>query len=195
LQTKLLTAIERREVTRVGSNKSVPVDVRLICATNNDVYDMVSHSLFRQDLLYRINTIEVHLPPLRERGDDIALLSNHFLKIFSKKYKKTIKGITSAAIKKLMHYSWPGNVRELQHAIERAVIMTETQTLEPEDFILATPRKKSGELEFETYNLDDIEQKIIEKVLKQNQGNITQAAQELGLTRTSLYRRMEKYGF
>ena len=195
LQTKLLTAIERREVTRVGSNKSVQVDVRLICATNNDVYDMASHSVFRQDLLYRINTIEVHLPPLRERGDDIALLSNHFLKIFSKKYKKTIKGITSAAIKKLMHYSWPGNVRELQHAIERAVIMTETQTLEPEDFILATPRKKSGELEFETYNLDEIEQKIIEKVLKQNQGNITQAAQELGLTRTSLYRRMEKYGF
>jgi DNA-binding NtrC family response regulator len=195
LQTKLLTAIERREVTRVGSNKSVSVDVRLICATNNDVYDMVSNSLFRQDLLYRVNTIEIHLPPLRERGDDIALLASHFLKIFSKKYKKTVKGINAAAINKLMHYSWPGNVRELQHAIERAVIMTESQTLEPDDFILATPRKKAGELEFESFILDDIEKMVIEKVLKQNQGNITQAAQELGLTRTSLYRRMEKYGF
>ena len=194
LQTKLLTAIERREVTRVGSNKPVPVDVRLICATNNDVYEMVSNSLFRQDLLYRINTVEVHLPPLRERGDDIALLAKHYLKIFSKKYKKPIKGIASEAIKKLMHYSWPGNVRELQHAIERGVIMTESQTLESDDFILATPRKKSGELEFESFNLDTIEQMIIEKVLKLHQGNITQAAQELGLTRTSLYRRMEKYG-
>lgn len=194
LQTKLLTAIERKEVTRVGSNKPVSVDVRLICATNTDVYDMVSKSIFRQDLLYRINTVEIHLPPLRERGDDIALLADHFLKIFSKKYKKTIKGISSAAIKKLMHYSWPGNVRELQHAIERAVIMTESQTLESDDFILSAHQKKSGELEFESFNLDEIEKMIVEKVLKQNQGNITQAAQELGLTRTSLYRRMEKHG-
>ncbi len=194
LQTKLLTAIERREVTRVGANKPIPVDVRLICATNNDVYDMVSNNLFRQDLLYRINTVEIHLPPLRERNDDIALLANHFLKIFSKKYKKNIKGINTAAINKLMHYSWPGNVRELQHAIERAVIMTDTQILEPDSFILSPPRKKSGELDFDTYNLEEIEKKVIEKVLKLNQGNITQAAHELGLTRTSLYRRMEKYG-
>lgn len=194
LQTKLLTAIERREVTRVGSNKPIPVDVRLICATNNDVYDMVSNNLFRQDLLYRINTVEIHLPPLRERADDIALLANHFLKIFSKKYKKNIKGINTAAINKLMHYSWPGNVRELQHAIERAVIMTDSQILDPDSFILSPPRRKSGELDFDTYNLEEIEKKVIEKVLKLNQGNITQAAHELGLTRTSLYRRMEKYG-
>ncbi len=194
LQTKLLTAIERREVTRVGANKPISVDVRLICATNNDVYEMVSNNLFRQDLLYRINTVEIHLPPLRERADDIALLANHFLKIFSKKYKKNIKGINTAAINKLMHYSWPGNVRELQHAIERAVIMTDSQILEPDSFILSPPRKKSGELDFETYNLEEIEKKVIEKVLKLNQGNITQAANELGLTRTSLYRRMEKYG-
>jgi DNA-binding NtrC family response regulator len=194
LQTKLLTAIERREVTRVGANKPIPVDVRLICATNNDVYEMVSNNLFRQDLLYRINTVEIHLPPLRERADDIALLANHFLKIFSKKYKKNIKGINTAAINKLMHYSWPGNVRELQHAIERAVIMTDSQILEPDSFILSPPRKKSGELDFETFNLEEIEKKVIEKVLKLNQGNITQAANELGLTRTSLYRRMEKYG-
>jgi two-component system response regulator HydG len=195
LQSKILTVIERHEVTRVGANRPIPVDVRLICATNSDLYETVSNNLFRQDLLYRINTVEIHLPPLRERGDDIELLSSHFLKIYSKKYRKSLRGITSAALKKLMHYAWPGNVRELQHAIERAVIMTETPSLEPEDFILSPPRKKSGDLEFETYNLDDIEKQVIEKVMKQNQGNISQAAQELGLTRTSLYRRIEKYGF
>lgn len=194
LQSKILTVIERREVIRVGSNKPIPVDVRLICATNSDLYESVSKNLFRQDLLYRINTVEIHLPPLRERGDDILLLANHFLKMYSKKYKKSLRGITSAAVKKIMHYSWPGNVRELQHAIERAVIMTESSSLEPDDFILSPPRKKSGDLELDTYNLDAIEKNVIEKVIKQNQGNITQAAQELGLTRTSLYRRMEKYG-
>ncbi|MFO7370022.1 MAG: sigma-54 dependent transcriptional regulator [Bacteroidales bacterium] len=195
LQSKILTVIERREVTRVGANRPVTVDVRLICATNSDLYESVSNNLFRQDLLYRINTVEIHLPPLRERGDDIELLSGHFLKIYSKKYRKSLRGITAAALKKLMHYAWPGNVRELQHAIERAVIMTETPSLEPDDFILSPPRKKPGDLEFDTYNLDEIERRVIEKVMKQNQGNISQAAQELGLTRTSLYRRMEKYGF
>lgn len=195
LQSKILTVIERREVTRVGANRPVPVDVRLICATNSDLYESVASNYFRQDLLYRINTVEVHLPPLRERGDDIELLANHFLKIYAKKYRKMIRGITSASLKKLMHYAWPGNVRELQHAIERAVIMTETPSLEPDDFILSAPRKKAGDLEFDTYNLDEIERRVIEKVMRQNQGNISQAAQELGLTRTSLYRRMEKYGF
>lgn len=194
LQSKLLTVIERREVIRVGSNKPIPINVRLICATNSDLYETVNANLFRQDLLYRINTVEIQLPPLRERGDDILLLANHFLKIYSKKYKKGLRGITSAAVKKIMHYAWPGNIRELQHAIERAVIMTESASLEPDDFILSPPRKKSGELELETFNLDDIEKQVIEKVIRQNQGNITQAAQELGLTRTSLYRRMEKYG-
>ncbi len=193
LQTKLLTVIERREVTRVGANKPISVNVRLICATNNDLYELVGKNLFRQDLLYRINTVEIHLPPLRERVDDISILANHFLKNYSKKYKKSVKGINSAALKKLMHYSWPGNVRELQHAIERALIMCESNFLEPEDFILTPPKKQGSEQEFETFNLDDIEKNIILKVLKQNQGNITQAAQELGLTRTSLYRRMEKY--
>ncbi len=195
MQSKILTVIERREVTRVGANRPVSVDVRLICATNSDLYESVSNNLFRQDLLYRINTVEIHLPPLRERGDDIELLSNHFLKIYAKKYRKSIRSITATALKKLMHYGWPGNVRELQHAMERAVIMTETPSLEPDDFILSPPRKKSGDLEFDTYNLDEIERRVIEKVMKQNQGNISQAAQELGLTRTSLYRRMEKYGF
>ncbi len=193
LQAKLLTVIERREVTRVGANKASDVDVRLICATNNDVYEMVEQASFRQDLLYRVNTVEVHIPPLRERTGDISLLAEHFLKIYSRKYKKKINRISPQAHRKLNMYSWPGNVRELQHALERAVIMSESPVLEPDDFMLAQPRKKQGELEIDSYNLDDIERKIILKVLKQHQGNITKAAKELGLTRTSLYRRMEKY--
>ena len=193
LQAKLLTVIERREVTRVGANKASDVDVRLICATNNDVYEMVEQASFRQDLLYRVNTVEIHIPPLRERTGDISLLAEHFLKIYSRKYKKKINRISPQAHRKLNMYSWPGNVRELQHALERAVIMSESPVLEPDDFMLAQPRKKQGELEIDSYNLDDIERKIILKVLKQHQGNITKAAKELGLTRTSLYRRMEKY--
>jgi len=194
MQTKLLTVIERREVTRVGSNKPIRIDVRLICATNNNLMDMVAQGLFRQDLIYRVNTVEIHLPPLRERGGDIELLSKHFLQTYTKKYKKTTRSISAAGLKKLNQYSWPGNVRELQHAIERAIIMSENAVLEPDDFFLSSPVRKTGELEFENYNLDEIEKTVILKILKQAQGNITQAAQELGLTRTSLYRRMEKYG-
>ena len=195
LQSKLLTVIERREVVRVGAAKPLSVDVRLICATNNNIHDDVKSGDFRQDLLYRINTVEIHLPPLRERTGDIPILSEHFLKIYNKKYKKPIRNIQSSAIKKLNQYSWPGNVRELQHAIERAVIMSENSSLGPDDFMLSSQRSSSvGEHDFETYNLDDIEKAVINKVMKQNQGNITQAATQLGLTRTSLYRRMEKHG-
>ena len=193
MQTKLLTVIERREVIRVGNNRPIPVENRLICATNIDIHDMVQENKFRQDLLYRINTVEIHLPPLRDRTGDIPLLVDHFQKIYSKKYKKNIKGISSNAIKTLNQYHWPGNVRELQHAIERAIIMSDGTQLEGEDFLLSAPNKKFGELELDTYNLEDIEKSIINKVLKQHQGNITQAASDLGLTRTSLYRRMEKY--
>jgi DNA-binding NtrC family response regulator len=193
MQSKILTAIERREVTRVGANKPVKTDVRLICATNNNIHEMVDEGKFRQDLLYRINTVEIHLPPLRERTGDISLLAEHFLNVFSKKYKKKITKISQAAHKKLNTYGWPGNVRELQHALERTVIMCESGTLEPDDFILTQSRKKQSDVEIDTYNLDDIERKVIEKVLKQSQGNISKAAQDLGLTRTSLYRRMEKY--
>jgi DNA-binding NtrC family response regulator len=193
LQTKMLTVIERREVIRVGSNRPIPVDVRLICATNTNIHESVNENKFRQDLLYRINTVEIHLPPLRERTGDVSLLADHFLKIYSKKYKKTIRSISAAAGKKLAQYHWPGNVRELQHAIERAVIMSDSGSLEPDDFLLQASGQKVTDLELETYNLDEIERTIINKVLKQCQGNITQAASELGLTRTSLYRRMEKY--
>jgi two-component system, NtrC family, response regulator HydG len=194
LQSKLLTALERREIIRVGAVKPVPIDVRLICATNLDIHKNVTDSLFRQDLLYRINTVEIHLPPLREREGDIALLSDHFLNIYSKKYKKPLKGITSGGIKKLTMYQWPGNVRELQHAIERAVILSEHASLEEDDFMLSAVAKQSEGFGFDTYNLDNIEKQIIIRVMKKHQGNITLAAKDLGLTRTSLYRRMEKYG-
>ena len=193
LQTKLLTVLERREVVRVGATRSKAIDVRLICATNTNILQMVSENQFRQDLLYRVNTVEIHLPPLRERTGDIPLLASHYIKIYTKKYKKSIKGISTAAIKKLNLYPWPGNVRELQHAIERAIIMADANILEPDDFILSTQPAKVGEFELSTFNLDDVEKQIIVKVLKQYQGNISQAAQELGITRTSLYRRMEKY--
>ncbi|NJK98045.1 MAG: sigma-54-dependent Fis family transcriptional regulator, partial [Bacteroidales bacterium] len=190
---KLLTVLERREIVRVGATRSKPIDVRLICATNNNIHQMVNENTFRQDLLYRVNTVEIHLPPLRERTGDIPLLANHYIKIYAKKYKKNIKGISANALKKLNQYPWPGNVRELQHSIERAIIMSDGNILELDDFILSTQGNKSSEVELNTFNLDDVEKMIIVKVLKQYQGNITQAAQELGITRTSLYRRMEKY--
>ena len=194
MQAKLLTVIERREVTRVGSNKPKPIDVRLICATNNNIHQMIEDGSFRQDLLYRINTVEIHLPPLRERQGDIQLLAQHFLSIYAKKYKKDIKSISAEALKKLNIYPWPGNVRELQHAVERAIIMSDSSSLQPNDFFLSSAKAtKSSSLDFETYNLDDIEKTVINMVMKQCQGNISQAASELGITRTSLYRRMEKY--
>lgn len=194
MQAKLLTVLERREITRVGANKPSKIDVRLICATNNDIYSMVQDETFRQDLLYRINTVEIHLPPLRERISDIPLLADHFLGIYAKKYRKSIKGISADAMKKLTQYQWPGNVRELQHSLERAVIMSDSNSIQAEDFLLSSRSEKSTEIQIDTYNLEDIEKNIIVKVLKQNQGNVTQAATVLGLTRTSLYRRMEKYG-
>jgi DNA-binding NtrC family response regulator len=194
MQAKLLTVIERREVTRVGAVKPIPVDVRLICATNGNIHQDVREGRFRQDLLYRINTVEIPLPPLRERMSDIPLLADHFLSMYAKKYRKNIKSLHSSTLKKITQYHWPGNVRELQHAIERAVIMAEKDTLLPEDFILTSASEKGAELDLSSFNLDEIEKSVIQKVLRQHQGNITQAAQDLGLTRTSLYRRMEKYG-
>jgi DNA-binding NtrC family response regulator len=179
---------------RVGSTKSIAIDVRMICATNTNIHQDVADGVFRQDLLYRINTVEVHLPALRDRTGDVPLLADHFLKIYSRKYRKPIRNIQSSAIKRLNQYGWPGNVRELQHAIERGVIMCDGTSLGPDDFILSSGVKSSGGLELESYNLEDIEKTIIEKVLKTNQGNVTQAATQLGLTRTSLYRRMEKHG-
>jgi DNA-binding NtrC family response regulator len=193
-QSKLLTVLERREVIRIGSNKPKPIDIRLICATNMPIKQMIDDDKFREDLLYRINTVEIEIPPLRDRPEDIPLLANHYLKLFVKKYKKNIKEINSQTIKKLQHYHWPGNVRELQHSIERAVIMADNNILQPSDFHLATSTSKVDDVELENYNLDEVEKTIIQKVMKKHSGNISTAARELGLTRTSLYRRMEKHG-
>jgi len=194
MQAKLLTVLERREIIRVGTNKPIPIDIRLICATNMPLQQMIDEDRYREDLLYRLNTVEIHIPPLRERSDDIPLLAKHFLKVYAKKYKKIIKDISAAAIKELIKYHWPGNVRELQHAIERAMIMTENEVLQPDDFHLKKSFGKVDELELETYNLEEVEKNIIKKVLTKNKGNISTASKELGLTRTSLYRRMEKFG-
>lgn len=193
LQAKLLTVLERREVIRVGSNKARPIDIRLICATNMPIQQMIEEEKFREDLLYRVNTVEIKIPPLRERIEDIPLLTNHFLHIYNKKYKKKIRDLSSQTLKKLQQYNWPGNVRELQHSIERAVIMTDTSILQPYDFHLSSKKEKVDELELSDYNLENVEKVIIQKVLKKHIGNVSSAAKELGLTRTSLYRRMEKH--
>lgn len=194
LQAKILTMLERREVTRVGANKPIPIDIRLICATNMPLHQMVDEGKFRQDLLYRINTVEIELPPLRERIGDIPLLAIHFFQIYTKKYKKPLRGFTKDAMKRLDEGAWQGNVRELQHVIERAVIMAESEWINPNDLQMRPANKASDDLDLENYELDKVEKTIILKVMKMHQGNISKAATELGLTRTSLYRRMEKYG-
>jgi DNA-binding NtrC family response regulator len=196
LQAKLLTAIQNRRVSRVGSGKDTPINIRLICATNMPLYDMVKENRFRQDLLYRINTIEVEIPPLRDRLEDIPLLTNHFLKQYTQRYNKSISKVSDAAMTRMSKHPWPGNIRELQHAIERAVILSNSSVLQPEDFNFNTnPGKESDQqLNLDQYNLDEVEKLLIRKVLKKYNGNITQAASELGLTRSSLYRRLEKHG-
>lgn len=194
LQAKILRVLETRQVLPLGSNKPRPIDIRLICATNMPIHDMVKTKEFRQDLLYRVNTVEIPIPPLRERQEDIPLLSDYFLAIYCNKYKKPGKTVSAAAQKKMTAYHWPGNVRELQHAIERAVILSDSRVLQPEDFFFSTPGKESKDLFFANYNLEEVEKAVICKVVEKHKGNVSQAAQELGLTRTSLYRRMEKYG-
>ncbi|MDK2840936.1 MAG: hypothetical protein PWQ17_441 [Anaerophaga sp.] len=194
MQAKLLTVLERREVTRVGANKPKSIDIRLISATNMPLKQMAAEDRFRQDLIYRINTVEIEIPPLRERPEDIPLLAEHFLKIFGKKYNKKTNKLSNQVIKKFRSYPWTGNVREFQHVLERAVIMSESPNLDENDFQLSAHGDNVNSFEFDTYNLEEIEQKVIEKVLRMHSGNISKAASDLGLTRTSLYRRMEKYG-
>ncbi len=195
LQSKLLTALQKREVTRIGSNQSMAIDIRLICATNMPIYEMVNDNTFRQDLLYRINTVEIQLPPLRDRIDDIPLLADHFVKMYNQKYRKNIDGFSANTIKKLQKYTWPGNIRELQHAIERAIIMSDSSSLQPDDFFFLS-QKPEGNVSNDSnnFNLDEVERSVIERAINKHNGNISQAAKELGLTRASLYRRLEKYG-
>ena len=193
MQSKLLTAIEKRQISRLGSTQTVPIDVRLICATNADIRQMVEDGNFRQDLLYRINTIEIHIPPLRERGNDIILLADHFLDRYTRKYKKEIHGLTREAKNKLLKYAWPGNVRELQHTIERAVILGDGSMLKPENFLFHTTSKQKKEEEV-ILNLEQLERQAIEKALRISNGNISRAAEYLGITRYALYRKLEKLG-
>lgn len=191
-QSKLLSALQQRQITRVGANQSQEVDIRLICATNMPLLQMVEEGKFRQDLLYRINTVEIRIPPLSERVDDIPLLANHFLNYYTRKYRKDVVALAPEAMIKLKKYAWPGNVRELQHAIERAVIMADSNTLQESDFLFS--RKTQEVLANDSLNLDDVERTAVAKAIQLHNGNISKAAEELGLTRASLYRRMEKYG-
>ena len=195
LQSKLLTVIQSREVTKIGANQSKKIDIRLICATNLPIDEMVGENTFRQDLLYRINTVEIRLPALRERLEDIPLLADHFVKQYSAKYRKPAKKITASTVKKLQKYHWPGNIRELQHAIERAVIMSDDTSLMPEDFFFLNQRPEAEVSNSEDlFNLDEVERSVIQKAIDRHDGNISKAAKELGLTRASLYRRLEKHG-
>jgi len=193
LQAKLLNVLQNRSVTKVGSNKPKNIDIRLICATNEPLYDRVAQRTFRQDLLYRINTIEIKLPALRERPEDILPLAEHFLKVYRKKYNRPVNAISAALGKQLQRYHWAGNVRELQHAVERAVILSQGNALQPEDFFFETRQETAPSFD-QTYQLEEVEKMLIIKTLKKFNGNITEAAREMGLTRQALYRRVEKYG-
>lgn len=199
LQSKLLTALERREVTPVGGEKAQPIDVRLISATNLSPHRLADENVFRQDLLYRINTVEIGLPPLRERPEDIAPLLEHFIAIYSEKYNVPPKRLSAAALDRLTAHGWPGNVRALRHAVERAVILSEESMLEPGDFSLATVGQSAigalpASLPAEASKLDAVEKEAILRALEAHGRNISRAAEALGLTRPSLYRRMQKYG-
>lgn len=194
-QAKLLTALENRQVVRVGSNTPRNVDIRLISATNTPLYDLVQQKQFRQDLLYRINTVEIQLPPLRDRRSDIPLIVKHYLEHFGRKYRRDGISVSSPALRKLERYNWPGNVRELKHAIERAVIMSDAKVLQPTDFFFAAAEDLGGDgVDLDSFNLENVERSVILKAIRKHGGNISRAAEDLGLTRTSLYRRIEKYG-
>jgi len=193
LQAKLLTVLQNRKVSRVGSNKEIPIDIRLICATNMPLYEMVKEGKFRQDLLYRMNTVELRMPSLAERTDDLDLLINHFIQVFGKKYNKEKVRIDGPTVNKLKKYPWPGNIRELEHAIERAIILADDNKLTSQDFLLNTSRA-IGQSEADILNLSEMEKRLILKALDKHNGNVTRAAKELGIDRLALYRRLQKYG-
>ena len=200
LQAKLLTVLQGRQVIRLGTNKPRPIDIRLICATNMPLYEMLREGSFRQDLLYRINTVEINLPPLRERREDIKLLAAHFLGIYSQKYDRPHLHLSEGTLRRLSEYHWPGNIRELDHAMERAVILCDGNELHAEDFYFAqgepaVPQQSTvGAMAENDYTLEALEKMIVQKALVKHAGNITHAAKELGITRTALYRRIEKHG-
>lgn len=193
LQAKLLQVLETRTVQRLGAVQSIPIDVRLLCATNRNLVEAVEEGAFREDLLYRINTVEIHLPALRERGQDILLLAQHFLSLYAAKYGKSVPQLSREAQTQLLKYAWPGNVRELQHVMERAIIFASGATL-PAEALLFRPVSTSRKAAADTLNLDQIERRTIERALGTARGNISRAAELLGITRYALYRKIEKYG-
>lgn len=192
LQAKVLTVLQNRTLTRLGSNTPIPVDIRLISATNRDLNTMVSDGLFRQDLLYRINTITVELPPLRERGNDILLLAEFYLNKYMRKYEKPGLKISSAAKQKLLKYHWPGNVRELQHAVERAVILSESKILDKDSFTVNDEIQDMVSPPFQT--IEQMERDMIRVYIKKEKGNMSAVAKKLGITRQTLYNKLKKYG-
>ncbi|MDD4636439.1 MAG: sigma-54 dependent transcriptional regulator, partial [Bacteroidales bacterium] len=192
MQAKLLTVIEKKRISRLGATSSIAVDIRLICATNRDLRAMVEEGTFREDLLYRINTMEIHIPPLRERGKDILLLAEYFQSKYTYKYKKVIYSIASDAQAKLLKYAWPGNVRELQHAMERAVILCDGKTLRSEHFTLQPPTRKVKEEQEVSLNLEQLERQAIEKAMRLCDGNVTRAGEMLGISRYALYRKLKE---
>ena len=193
-QAKLLSVLQNRQISRIGSNEIIPIDIRLICATNVSLAELGNENRFRKDLIYRINTVEIMMPPLRKRGSDIILLARHFARLYSNKYMKITPDFDKKAMEKLLSYNYPGNVRELQYTIERAVIMADEEVLQPKDLIFSPLEAPSvSENEPAELKLSAIEKNTILKVIEKHNGNITKAAKELGLTRTALYRRLSKY--
>jgi DNA-binding NtrC family response regulator len=193
LQAKLLTVLQHKKIIRLGTNESIALDVRIICATNCDLTALVKEGKFREDLLYRINTVEITVPPLYERSEDIPLIASHFLQKFSHKYQKSYLQFSGTVMTYLQKYRWPGNIRELQHALERAVIMCEGKEITPEDFG-SLHKQISSEMVFDHLNLEKLEAWAIRKAIAKHGGNVSHAAEELGLSRGALYRRMETYG-
>jgi DNA-binding NtrC family response regulator len=192
LQAKLLRVLETGELERVGSSKTRRVDVRVLSATNADITEEVQAGRFREDLLFRLNTIEIHLPALRERREDLPLLANYFLRQFSQRYRKRLTGFESAAMQTLLEYAWPGNVRELEHAVERAVLMAEGELVRSSDLGLRVGREGAGRIE--EMSLEEVESLLVKKAMARHEGNVSAAADALGLTRSALYRRLKKYG-
>jgi two-component system response regulator HydG len=193
-QARLLTVLQNRQVTRLGSNQSSPIDIRLICATNVPFSELANESRFRKDLIYRINTVEITIPPLRKRVEDIGLLARHFVKLYAAKYFKPDMELDAMALNKLQQYHFPGNVRELQYVIERTVIMSEDDVISESDLIFSSLENQlQDEDNTADFRLSTVERNAIQKVIEKHNGNITKAAKELGLTRTALYRRLSKY--
>jgi two-component system response regulator HydG len=195
VQEKLLTALQKGEIPVPGVNEPLAVDVRLISATNMPLKLMANEGKLHQELLTHISAVEIKVPALRERKEDIDILSKHFVDKYAKKYRKNVTGITSEGISKLEEYPWPGNIRELEHAVERAIIMSENELLTANDFFfLSTQKSDGGDISTNTFNLDEVEKTLIQKAIEMHEGNISRAAQDLGLTRAALYRRLEKHG-